>query len=140
MFLFHRLLRDVWRLLTRKQASSFNIDVSTLRSLESIAEQEQSTPEELANHILGEVLRTHQVQVDSWQHWQALTPREQDVTALICLNYTTRQVAARLHISPETVKTHVAHIMLKFGVSDRNTLRMLLRGWDFNTWERQLRK
>ena len=140
MFIFLRFFRAVWRLLTHKQASSFNIDVGTLRSLESIAEQEQRTPEEIANHILGEVLRTHQAQSDSWHLWEALTPREQDVTALICLNYTTRQVAARLHISPETVKTHVAHVMLKFGISDRNMLRMLLNGWDFSAWDRQPRK
>ncbi len=139
MSLFQRLWRVARRLFAREQASSFSIDVGTLRSLESIAEQEQRTPEELANHILGEVLRTHQAQADSWQRWQSLTPREQEVTALICLNYTTRQVAARLHISPETVKTHVAHIMFKFDVPDRNTLRMLLRGWDFSTWERQPR-
>jgi DNA-binding CsgD family transcriptional regulator len=136
MFLFQRLLRVARGLFTRKQASRFNINVDTLRSLESIAEREQRTPEEIANHILNEVLRTHQAQEDSWQRWQTLTPREQDVTALICLNYTTRQIAGRLRISPETVKTHVEHILSKFEVSDRSILRVLLSSWDFSGWER----
>jgi len=57
-----------------------------------------------------------------------LTPREQDVTALICLNFTSRQIAARLHIFPETVKTHVERVLSKFNVPDHNTLRMLLSG------------
>lgn len=136
MFLFQRLLRVARGLFSRKQAASFNINVDTLRSLESIAEREQRSPEEIANHILNEVLHTHQAQEGNWRRWQKLTPREQDVTALICLNYTTRQIAGRLRISPETVKTHVEHIMIKFDVSDRNTLRMLLSSWDFSAWER----
>jgi len=140
MFLFQRLLRAARRLFVRKQDSNFNIDVDTLRSLEWIAERERRTPEELANQILGEVLRTHRAQEDSWQRWRSLTPREHDVTALVCLLYTTRQIAATLRISPETVKTHVAHIMFKFDVPDRNTLRLLLSGWDFSVWERRLRK
>lgn len=136
MFLFQRLLRVARDLFTRKQAYRFNINVDTLRSLESIAEREQRTPEELANHILNEVLRTHQAHLDTWQRWHTLTPREQDVAALICLNYTTRQIASRLRISPETVKTHVVHILSKFEVSDRSTLRVLLSSWDFSSWER----
>jgi DNA-binding CsgD family transcriptional regulator len=136
MFLFQRLLRAARSFFARKQASNFNIDVDTLRSLESIAEREQRTPEELANNILNEVLRIHQAQEENWRRWQSLTPREQDVTALVCLNYTTRQVAARLRISPETVKTHVEHILVKFEVADRNALRMLLSRWDFDAWDR----
>ena len=57
------------------------------------------------------------------------------MTALICLNYSSRQIAAHLHISPLTVKTHAEHILMKFDVPDRNRLRQLLNGWNFNGWE-----
>ena len=59
-----------------------------------------------------------------------------EIAALICLNYTSRQIAAKLHISPETVKTHAEHVLLKFSTTDRNALRMMLNGWDFSGWDR----
>ena len=122
----------------RRQSANFTLNVETIRSLRFIAEREQRTPEEVANQILLEAVYDRLTQEDSWQRWQTLTPREQDVTALICLNYTTRQIAGRLRISPETVKTHVEHILSKFEVSDRSTLRVLLSNWDFSSWERYI--
>ena len=136
MYPFQRILRAVRGWFQRKQNANFSLDVNTLRSLQLIAEREQRTPEEIANQLLEDALRSHQAQEENWQRWQTLTPREQEIAALICMNYTSRQVAARLYISPETVKTHVEHILSKFGVSDRNLLRMMLSGWDFSAWDR----
>jgi DNA-binding CsgD family transcriptional regulator len=139
MFLFQRVLRKVRAWFKREPSAApttFNLDIETLRSIEYIAELEQRTPEDVANQILEDVLRNHQAQQENWQKWQALTPREQEVAALICLNYTSRQIAAKLHISPETVKTHVEHILMKFDVSDRNALRVLLSHWSFSDWDR----
>jgi DNA-binding CsgD family transcriptional regulator len=136
MFLFQRILRKIRSWFERRPASSFTLNVDTLRSLEFIAEREKRTPEDVANQILNDALLKHQAQEENWQRWQSLTAREQEVTALICLNYTTRQVAAKLHISPETVKTHVEHILIKFDVPDRNILRLTLSGWDFSAWDR----
>lgn len=115
---------------------SFTLDVDTLRSLQDLAEIERRTPEEIANQILEDALRGHQAQEENWKRWQTLTPREKEIAALVCLNYTTRQIAAKLHISPETVKTHVEHVLAKFGVPDRNTLRLMLIGWNFAEWDR----
>ena len=138
MFLFQRILSAVRGWFQRRQPANFTLNVETIRSLQFIAERERRTPEDVADQILVDAMRNHLAQEDNWQRWQSLTPREQDVAALICLNYTTRQVAARLHISPETVKTHVEHVLAKFDVPDRNILRLLLSGWDFNNWD-QLR-
>lgn len=117
-------------------AANFTLDVQTLRSLEFLAEREQRTPEEIASHILDDALRSHQAQEENWLRWQTLSTREQEIAALICMNYTSRQVASRLHISPETVKSHVEHILFKFNAADRNALRMILFGWDFSAWDR----
>ena len=136
MFLFQRLLRTVRGWFHRKKATTFAIQVDTLRSLKLIAEREQRTPEEVANRILSDVLRTHEAQQENWQRWQSLTPREQEVAALVCLNYTSRQIAAKLHISPETIKTHVEHILIKFNAPDRNALRLALSNWNFSHWDR----
>jgi DNA-binding CsgD family transcriptional regulator len=138
MFLFQRILRAIRAWFKREPTShtAFNLDVETLRTIEYIAELEQRTPEDVANKILEDVLRNHQAQQENWAKWKSLTPREQEVAALICLNYTSRQVAAKLHISTETVKTHAEHILMKFDVSDRNALRGLLGRWDFSGWDR----
>jgi len=48
-----------------------------------------------------------------------LTEREQEVLALIAEGLTAPAVAARLHLAPGTVKTHLGHLYEKLGVSDR---------------------
>ncbi len=140
MVAFQRIIHKIrqWLACRRpiRRTTNFTLDVNTLRSLQTLAEHEQRTPEEIANQILGDAFRNHQAQWENFQRWQSLTPREQEITALICLNYTTRQIAAKLYISPETVKTHAEHILLKFGVPDRNTMRLMLNGWDFSGWDR----
>lgn len=136
MALFQRFINAVRGRLKGKQNTNFTLDVDTLRSLEFLAEQEQRTPEEIANQILGDALRSHQAQGENWRRWQTLTPREQEIAALICLNYTSREIAEKLHISPETVKTHAEHILVKFGLADRTAMRLTLNGWDFSAWDR----
>jgi DNA-binding CsgD family transcriptional regulator len=135
MYLFQRVLLRMQSWFRRKERHNFAMDVHTLRSLQDIAVSEQRTPEDVAKQILDDVLRMHQAQGVYWAGWESLTPREKEITALICLNYTTRQIATKLVISPETVKTHVEHILQKFGMTDRNTLRRALSGWDFDNWD-----
>ena len=48
-----------------------------------------------------------------------LTPREEEVLALLARGLSIPGIAAALSISPHTVKTHVAHIYDKLGVRDR---------------------
>lgn len=136
MYLFQRILRAVRRFKREQRPQQgFNLDVETLRSLELIAEDEQRTPEEIANRMLSEALRGRQAQKANWERWNSLTPREQQIAALVCLNYTSRQIASKLYISPETVKTHVEHVLVKFGVPDRMVLRLALSEWDFSAWD-----
>ncbi|MEW6718329.1 MAG: helix-turn-helix transcriptional regulator [Chloroflexota bacterium] len=54
--------------------------------------------------------------------------------ALTCLGGTNRQIAARLGISEETVKTHVASALHKIGVNSKAELRQLFADWDFSAW------
>ena len=129
-------MQTIRRWFWRRSPATFTLDVNTLRSLQHIARQEQRTPEEIAERILSDALHDHVAQSVYWDLWQSLTPREQEIAALVCLNYTTRQIASSLHISPETVKTHVEHILTKFGVGDRNALRQLLSGWEFSAFDR----
>jgi len=45
--------------------------------------------------------------------WEALTPTELKVAALVAEGYSNPDVAARLLVSRRTVETHVAHILAK---------------------------
>jgi DNA-binding NarL/FixJ family response regulator len=112
------------------------MDVQTLHMLQGVADREQRPPEAIASQILEGALRHQEVQEENWACWQRLTPREQEIAALICLYYTTRQIASRLHISPETVKTHAERVLTKFEAADRSALRELLESWDFSAWDR----
>ena len=115
-------------------------DVSLLRSLRDLAAREQRPPEEVIAGLLNQAMQERQAAESGWKRWQTLSPREQQVAALVCLNHTGRQIAACLVISPETVKTHVSNLLRKFGLRTRQELRQSLAGWDFGAWEQPPRK
>jgi predicted ATPase/DNA-binding CsgD family transcriptional regulator len=53
------------------------------------------------------------------QHDLPLTRRENEITQLIAIGLTNRQIAEQLFIAQRTVDTHVAHILAKLGCSNR---------------------
>ncbi len=53
------------------------------------------------------------------QRTLGLSPREMGVLALIADGLSNREIAARLNVSPNTVKTHVARVLEKLEVSRR---------------------
>ena len=50
---------------------------------------------------------------------ETLTAREIEVLQLLAFGHTNKDIAERLFISPDTVKTHLEHIFEKLGTSDR---------------------
>lgn len=117
---------------------TFKMDVEHLRELRGLAKQEGVPVEQLAAELLVFALGHRQLAEANLTHWRTLSPREQQVAALICLNCTNRQIAARLVISPETVKTHVRNILHKFGLHSKVEMRQALADWDFSAWEEAL--
>ena len=54
--------------------------------------------------------------------WASLTPTERDIVDEVCRGLTNPQIAERLLMSRDTVRTHLSHIYAKVGVANRAEL------------------
>jgi PAS domain S-box-containing protein len=59
-----------------------------------------------------------------------LTPRQSEVLRLLARGYSTTQIARELHLSPETVRNHVRHLLRALGVHTRLEAVAVTRGND----------
>jgi DNA-binding CsgD family transcriptional regulator len=113
----------------------FSLDATLLRSVQDLAELEQRPEEEITAELVAYALARRVANVSSLADWEALSPREQQVAALACLGYTNRQIASRLILSPDTVKSHMRSILHKFNIHSKSQLRQALADWDFSAWD-----
>lgn len=120
--------------MLRTSEPMFHFDETLTHSLQVLAGRERCSEEELAEELLYYALAQRDAAEENLERWHDLTPREQQVAALTCINYTNRQIAVRLVISPETVKTHVRNILAKFNLHSKAELRHILSDWDFSAW------
>jgi len=130
------LLERVLNTFGRRHALRLSLpaEVKLLQAVQLLASRERRPAEQVAAELLSEALSRRQRAEANLRRWQMLSPREQQVAALICQNYTNRQIAARLSISPETVKSHIRHLLPKLDASSKVGLRHCLEDWDFSTW------
>lgn len=134
MNFLQRLLRRLG--LSHTGRRSFQFDAPLLASLDELARQEQRPPDEIAARLLSQAFKEHKVEEVRLRCWESLSPREKQIAALVCLNNTNPQIAARLVISPQTVKTHVRNILYKFDAHSKQELRQALAHWDFSAWNK----
>jgi two-component system response regulator NreC len=120
--------------ISRPRRLKLDVDPETIASLHVLARHEQRTEKELAVELLQMALVQRGVADVYLQRWEELSPREQQITALVCLGYTNIQIAARLVLSQETVKTHVRNVLYKFNLRGKDELRRALADWDFSAW------
>jgi DNA-binding NarL/FixJ family response regulator len=105
-----------------------------LVELEDIATEGNRTLDELVDDLLRFAIREHQFAKNSLDIWQQLTPRERQIAAHIWLGLTNSQIAERLSISENTVKTHIKSILAKFDTHSKENLRHMLATLDFSDW------
>ena len=104
-------------------------------ALASIAAE--STQQEIEHQAYDLLLRAIQRQLSdnaNLQLWAELTRREKQTAALICLGFTNQEIATRMVISVNTVKSHIRNVFSKFGVNSKTELQAALAGWDFSEW------
>lgn len=118
-------------------------DAEITQKLSEMAQQEDMDTGPFVLELLNDVLQAQGEEMKSVEIvialWQQLTKREQEVAALACKGLTNPQIGKALHISEETVKTHMRSILHKFNIKGRGVLRWMLEGWDFDNpqspWE-----
>lgn len=128
-------MQVIWAALKHKLIRPrLTLDAPSLESLHRLASRQHRTPQEVARSLFEQAALEDEAQSQVLQCWEALTPRQQQITAHICQDYTGRQIAARLGISPTTVKSHAEIILHKFGLPNRAALRKTLSLWDLTPY------
>ena len=113
---------------------TYELSESLQVTLSTLAQHEGRSEDELIPDILAAGLIQYRSVEELWPKWESLSPREQDVAALTCLGYTNREMAEHLHLSPETIKTYLRSVLIKFEVRRKSDLRQILATWDFSAW------
>jgi LuxR family maltose regulon positive regulatory protein len=101
-----------WLLLEDRSAS-----LATAARARAVLEQLPASP------FLQELLDSAERAITSSDELAELTRAELRVWPLLVGRFTMREIAAQLHVSPETIKSQVASIYRKLGVSTRRELQ-----------------
>ncbi len=135
MSLFRRLIQA---LLQRKNSSQearvFLQDEELIAVIKDVARQQKRPEEEIVADFTKVGLNQFLTQSELERRWSALSHREQQVVALLCLGYRNYEIAKILVVSPDTIKSHLQAIFNKFDLRSGRELRLALKNWDFNEW------
>lgn len=112
------------------------VDSDLTSLIQNIASREGLTVRDTVNQLLSFAVAEHHMADENLTLWHTLTDREKEATALTCLGYTNHEIARRMVISPNTVKTHLRNILQKFQISSKAELQLLLAKWEFHHWDR----
>jgi DNA-binding NarL/FixJ family response regulator len=115
----------------RPQGSPYQFDKELNQTLISLARQEDCSPNEMASKLILFAIGERRKIQHTKKKWQKLSIREQEIAVYICRGDTNQEIAFKLGISPETVKTHVRNVLGKFELHRKQDLRMELEGLDF---------
>ena len=135
MSIFKHLLQALGLGTQSSLRREFNLDEDLYALLYDLADLEQRPVDEVAGDLIQQALSERRDLTDTLRTWHSLSPRQQQIAALVCLDYTNQQIAARLSISPETVKSHVRVILNRFEMRSKVELSRFLSNWDFSAWD-----
>lgn len=87
-----------------------------LEALRAVHAGNRWVPASSASDVLTALLRDHDEPDEDHEKLSRLTARERDVLALLVSGVDRQELARRLFISRNTVRSHIGHILTKFGV------------------------
>jgi len=128
--------RQLWKRSQPETKRIYTLDDPLHIELINIAIQENRTQEEITANVLAAGMYQYHKKDELLRLWRFLSPRERDVTAHTCLGLTNRQIAARIGISPETVKSYLGSALYKLGLRSKAELRVLFADFSFEAWEK----
>jgi DNA-binding NarL/FixJ family response regulator len=73
----------------------------------------------VTRRLISEFARLRPIAPVTSEALRGLTPREAEVLRLVAEGLSNAEIAERLVVSEETVKTHVSHVFQKLGIRDR---------------------
>jgi len=129
------LLRRIFRAIFRPD-HFIELNDDQVFKLAHMADDMDEPVHVVGSQLLDFALEQHYMRSEIIDKWEKLSPRQQEVTALICLGYKTLQIAAKLNISSETVKSHRKNIFRLLGVVSKKQLLEEFKGWNFREWVR----
>lgn len=124
ILLTHRLLPE----------QIIRLDARLFTLLEEIAAAQQRPVHDFVIAALYAAVQTNHAQAAYDHLWRELTPRGQQVAALVCLGYTNQEIGQYLTISVNTVRSHVRNVLDTFQVASKAELRLILSDWNFDDW------
>jgi DNA-binding CsgD family transcriptional regulator len=134
MSIFQRF-RRWWIGQRQNRTITYALDDPIHQDLLHIAAQVNRPTDEVNSDVLalglGQIRREAQARIK----WDVLSPREQQVCARICLGDTNRQIAARLGLSEQTVRSYLQTILVKLQLHGKAEVRVLFSVWDFDEWD-----
>lgn len=135
MFLLPRRLRELFQ---KKKGEDepriFLKDEEIVTLVRNVAQQQGRSEEEVMTDFTKAGWDQLQQDNEMMERWDSLSQRERQVVALICLGNRNYQIAEKLVIAPETVKTHLQNIFAKFNLRSSKELRFALKDWNFIEW------
>ena len=94
-------------------------------------QENRSSDNRRASALHGGRRSTDKISFDLYNRWLSLSPREQDVTILVCKGLTNEQIALWLKLSVSTVKSYLQNVFFKIGVRSKTELRLEFVNFDF---------
>lgn len=113
---------------------TFDLKSDFALTIQEVAKKQQREEAQVFNDVIkagiNQILRDDN---EYGEIWDSLSRIEQEITALLCLDYSSYEIAKVLSISYDTVRYHSKNIYKKYGLQ-RKELRQALKGWNFAEW------
>lgn len=110
------------------------LDPELLGIVQEIAFKQDKTIEAMVRELLLIGVSEYRFADEVLRLWRRLSEREQEVLALICLGFKTAEIAQRMTISTNTVKTHIRNVLVKLNMRSRAELQTAFSIWEFDEW------